>query len=68
MLTDIIDLEDCKRAFDYCVFAAMVVSDVGLYPSKGNEREKESSQESYDGKGVHWAQYGAELRERQGGG
>lgn len=74
MLTDMVDPVDCKRALNYCVFVVMVVQDVGIRGdegldlSKGNEREKESSQESYDGKGVHWAQYGAEPRERQGAG
>ena len=34
----------------------------------GNRRENECSQESYDGKGAHGAQYGADPRDRQANG
>ena len=56
----------------YVFFAVMVAQDVGvrggegLGLSKGNGRENEESQENYDGKDAHGAQYGAEPKYRQG--
>ena len=38
----------------------------GLNLSKGNGGKNEYSQENYDGKGAHGAQYGADLCDRQG--
>lgn len=40
----------------------------GLDLSGGNGREEECSQENYEGKGAHGAQYGADPSDRQGNG
>jgi hypothetical protein len=40
----------------------------GLDLGKDNGREDECGQKSYDGKGAHGAQYGADPRDRQGKG
>ena len=56
------------------IFAVMVAQDVGMRGSEGsdlskdNGREDEYNRESYDGGDAHGAQYGADLRDRQGNG